>query len=82
MRKNIKERGIQAIGVEETIIGVEVDSMEGDLLKKFRRNLVVQMLKVSLQIERHLGVEDLMVEEGLVEEGLVCSLVSALLVTK
>ena len=56
--------------------------MEGDLLIKIRRNPVVQMLKVSLLIEGHLEVKDLMVEEGLVEGGLLCSLVSVLLVTK
>ena len=47
--------------------------MEGDPSIKSKRSLVVQMLKVSLQIEEHLGVEDPMVEEGLVEGGLVCS---------
>ena len=73
MRKNIKEKWIKEIGVEEIPIGVEVGSMEGDPLTKFRRNLVVQMLKVNLQIEGHLGAEDPMLEEGLVEEGLVCS---------
>ena len=56
--------------------------MEGNILIKIRRNLVVQMMKVNLQIEGNLWVEDPMVEKGLVEEGLVCSLVSALLVTK
>ena len=43
---------------------------------------MVQMLRVSLLIEGHLGAKDPIVEEGLVEEGLVCSLVSSLLVTK
>ena len=56
--------------------------MEGDLLTKIRRSLVVPILKMSLLIGGHLQVGYLMVEKGLVEEVLVCSLVSVLIVTK
>ena len=56
--------------------------MEGDILTKIRRSLVVPILKMSLLIGGHLEVGDLMVEEGLVEKVVVCSLVSVLIVTK
>ena len=73
MKRNIKEKGNRVVGVEVTIIGVEVGSMGEDPLIKIKKSLVDQMLMGSLQIEELLGVEDQMVEEGLVEGGLVCS---------
>ena len=73
MKRNIKEKGNRVVGVEVTIIGVEVGSMGEDPLIKIKKILVDLMLVGSLQIEELLGVEDQMVEEGLVEGGLVCS---------
>ena len=72
MKRNIKEKGNQVVGVEVIIIGAEVGFMGEDPLIKIRKSLVDQMLMGSLQIEELLGVEDPMVEEGLVEGGLVC----------
>ena len=73
MKRNIREKVKQVVGVEVTIIGAKVGSMEEDPLTKAKKNLVDQMLMGSLLIEELLGVGDQMVEEDLVEGGLVCS---------
>ena len=62
----------KVVGVEATIIGVEVGSMEGDPSTKIRKSLVDQMLMESPPIEGLLGLGDPLVEEDLVEIGLVC----------
>ena len=72
----------QVVGVEAIVIGVEVDSMEGDPSTKIRKSLVDQMLMGSPPIEGLLGVGDPMVEEDLVEGGLVCLQANASLVIR